>query len=57
MNTVTDFLSRLEADPIEKEFLKIRKDMTIKPSEVNIEPTGILPGGRVFNADDDLTNT
>ena len=57
MNTVTDFLSRLEADPIEKEFLKIRKDMTIKPSEVNIEPTGILPGGQVFNADDDLTNT
>ena len=41
MNTAADFLSRLEIDPNEKIFLKIREDIPTKPIEVNIESTGI----------------
>ena len=41
MNTAADFLSRLEMDPNEKVFLKIREDIATKPIEVNIESAGI----------------
>ena len=41
MNTAADFLYRLEMDPIEKMISKIREDIPSKPSDVNIESTGI----------------
>ena len=48
MNTAADSLSRLEMDPNEKIFLKIREDNPTKPIEVNIEPTGIAQEEPVF---------
>ena len=48
MNTAADFLSRLEIDPNEKVFLKIREDIPTKPIEVNIESTGIVQEETVF---------
>ena len=41
LNTAADFLSRLELNPNEKIFLKIREDIPKKPIEVNIESTAI----------------
>ena len=48
MNTAADFLSRLEIDPNEKLFLKIREVFPTKPIEVNIESTGIPEEEPVF---------
>ena len=53
MNAAADFLSRLEMDPNEKIFLKIREDIPTKPIEVNIESTGIAQEEQVFH---DLTD-
>ena len=47
-NTAADFLSRLEMEPNEKIFLKIREDIPTKPIEVNIESTGIAQEEPVF---------
>ena len=47
-NTAADFLSRLEMDPNEKIFLKIREDIPTKPIEVNIESSGIAQEEPVF---------
>ena len=55
MNTATEFLARLEADPNEKKILKIREDITIKPIEGNIESTGMSHEETDSNTDDDLT--
>ena len=41
MNTAADFLSRLEVDPNEKTFLKIKEAIPTKSIDVNIEFTGI----------------
>ena len=48
MNTTADFLSRLEMDPNEKIFLKIREDNPTQPIEVNIKTTGIAQEETVF---------
>ena len=48
INTTADFLSRLELDPNEKIFFKIREDIPTKPIEVNIESTGIAEEETVF---------
>ena len=48
MNTAADTLSRLEMDPNEKAFLKIREDIPTKPIEVNRESTGIAQEETVF---------
>ena len=48
LNTAAEFLSRLEMDPNEKLFLKIREDIPTKPIEVNIESTGIAQEETVF---------
>ena len=48
MNTAADFLSRLEMDPNEKIFSKVREDIPTKPVEVNIESTGIAQEEPVF---------
>ena len=48
MNTAADFLSRLEMDPNEKIFLKIRENIPTQPIEVNIKSTGIAKGETVF---------
>ena len=48
INTAADFLSRLEMDPNEKIFLKIREDIPTKPIEVNIESTGIAQEETVY---------
>ena len=45
-NTAAVFLSRPEADLVEKKVLKIREDTDVKPIEVNIESTGVAPEGR-----------
>ena len=42
------FLPRLEMDPNEKLFLRIREDIPTKPIEVNIESTGIAQEQPVF---------
>ena len=55
MSIAADFLSRLEADGIEKIVLSIREDITVRTFEVNIESKGIAPEQPVFNTDDDLT--
>ena len=55
MNTATDFPSRHESDTQEKTVLKIREDITVKPSEVDIETTGIAREEPVLNKDNDLT--
>ena len=41
MNTAEKFLIRLEMDPNAKRILRIREDTPAKPTEVNIESTGI----------------
>ena len=48
IKTASDFLSRVEMDPNEKIFLKLREDIPIKPIEVNIESTGIAQDEPVF---------
>ena len=48
MNTAADFLSPLEMEPNEKIILKIRKDISTNPIEVNIESTGIAQEESVF---------
>ena len=48
LNTAADFLSRLEMDPDEKIFLKIKEDIPTKPIEVNFEFTGIAQEEPVF---------
>ena len=48
MNTAADFLSRLEMDPNENFFFKIREDFPTKPIEVNIDITGIAQEEPVF---------
>ena len=48
MNTTANFLSRLEMDPNTKIILKIREDIPAKPTEVNIESTGIAQEELVF---------
>ena len=48
MNTAAEVLCRLEMDPNEKNFLKIREDIPTKPIEVNIESTGIAQEEPVF---------
>ena len=57
MNTAADLLSRLEKDPNEKIFLKIREDIPTKPIEVNIESTGIAQEGQVFHDPTDPQET
>ena len=57
MNTAADFLSRLEMDPNEKIFLKIREDIPTKPIEVNIESTGIAQEEQVFHDPTDQQET
>ena len=47
-NTAADFLSRLEMDPNEKIFLKIREGIPTQPIEVNCESTGIAQEETVF---------
>ena len=47
MNTAADSLSRLEMDPNEKVFLKMRGDIPTKQVEVNIESTVIAQEGPV----------
>ena len=48
MLTAADFLYRLEMDPNEKRILKIREDISTKPSGVNIESTGNAQEEPVF---------
>ena len=48
INTVADFLSRLEMDPNEKIILKIREDIPTKPMEVNVESTNTEQEELVF---------
>ena len=48
MNTAADFLSRLEMDPNEKIFLKIREDIPTEPIEVDIESAAIAQEKPVF---------
>ena len=57
MNTAADCLSRLEMDPNEKIFLKIREEFPIKPIEVKIESTGIPQEEPVFFDTKDLQET
>ena len=57
MNTAADFSYRLEMDPNEKIFLKIREDIATKPIEVNIEFTGIAQEEPVFLVTTDQLET
>ena len=43
------------ADPDDKIIPKLREHLTVKPTEVKRESTGIAPGEPVFNNGDDLT--
>ena len=57
MNTAADFLTRLEMNPNEKIFLKIREDISTKTIEVNIESTGIAQEEQVFHDPTDQQET
>ena len=57
INTAADFLSRLEMDPNEKIFLKLRKHIPTQPIEVNIETSGIAREETVFSDPTDQQET
>ena len=52
-NTTADYLSRMEVDPKEKLFLKIREDVETRSNEVNIQSAGVAEEDQVFFTEDD----
>ena len=51
-NTAADFLSRLEADPKDKLFLKIREDVQTSPIEYNVRSAGVSQEEQIFYTTD-----
>ena len=52
-NTAADYLSRMEMDPTEKLFLKIREDVETRPIEVNVQSAGVSEEVQVFFTEED----
>ena len=52
-NTAADFLSRLEADPKDKLFMKIREDVQTIPIEYSVQSAGVSQEEQIFYATDE----
>ena len=51
-NTAADYLSRLEICPKEKLILRIRKDISTTPIELNVQSAGVTEEDQIFYTDD-----
>ena len=52
-NTAADYLSRLEADPMDKLVMKIREDVQTLPIEINVQSAGVSQEEQIFYTNDD----
>ena len=53
-NTAADYLSRLEADPLDKLVMKIREDVQTLPIEINVQSAGVSQEEQIFYTNDDV---
>ena len=56
-NTAADFLSRIDLNPKERVELKIRNDITIRPTQVNLQFTDVADEEQLFFLPDETIET
>ena len=47
-NTAADFLSRIDLNPKERIELKLRDDITIRPTQINLQSTDVADEEQLF---------
>ena len=56
-NTAADFLLRIDLNPKERVELKIRNDITIRPTQVNLQSTDVADEEQLFFLPDETIET